>query len=238
MKLSKRIILVLTVVAGLSFSEINSYANTNQDISIDPIFPYEDGVWYPGRVESKDFYITNNKEHNIKIDRLYIQLKSSKDLKTNQMLNVNSNQFKELSKNSTVKLMYKGNILFEDKLDNLIHEKGIVLSQEIIIKSNKKELLNMTIDMDGAMNNDAQSLENIFSIGVAYKVDNAIGSGGDNNGGSDSNVGGSTDNIDKLPQTGGLINSSSLLALGSIIVGAGIILNKKSSEYKGGKHHE
>ncbi|WP_052356883.1 LPXTG cell wall anchor domain-containing protein [[Clostridium] dakarense] len=309
MKLSKKVIEVLIIITFISIMSPSSYANNNQDISIENVFTNEDGIWYPGRVESKSFYITNNKKDNVKIDRLYIQLKSSKDLKTNQILNVNSKQFKELSKNSTVKLMYKDNILFKDKLDNLIHEKGIVLSQEISIKSNNKELLNMTIDMDGIMSNDAQYLENIFSIGVAYKVDNNGGSGGDNNGGSGgdnnggsegdnnggsegdnngesggdnngesggdnngesggdnngesggdnnggsggdnnggsggdnngescSNIGGTTDNIDKLPQTGGVINSSSLLILGTIVVGTGMVLNKKTSKIKGGKHH-
>ncbi len=88
------------------------------------------------------------------------------------------------------------------------------------------------------MNNDAQSLENIFSIGVAYKIDNdnleKPDPGNPENPGT--HVDGSTDG--KLPQTGGIINSYSLLAIGTITIGTGILLNRKTSKEKGGKHHE
>ena len=43
---------------------------------------------------------------------------------------------------------------------------------------------------------------------------------------------------DKLPQTGGIINGASLVAIGTVTIGTGFVLNKKSSKEKGGKHHE
>lgn len=245
---------VLAAILITVFNPINIHASNKDYVSIDQIFTQEQGLWYPGRVESKDFYIRNNKENNISIDRLYIRLESSKDLKTNQSLDISSKQFKELSTNSTVKLYYKDKILFQDKLDNLLSEKGIVLAEEINIKSNGKVLLNMTIDMDEKMNNDAESLENIFSMGVAYKIDNNIENvdpeppiDPDDQENIDSkpnidpdnlgiNVGGSTDG--NLPQTGGIINSYSLIALGTVTIGIGILLNKKSPKEKGGKYHE
>ncbi len=248
--LNKIKLLAITLV--IAFIPMNIHASNKDDVLIDQIFTREQGVWYPGRVESKDFYIRNNKENNISIDRLYIRLEYSKDLKTNQLLDIDSNQFKEVSTNSTVKLHYKDKILFQDKLDNLLSEKGIVLAEEINIKSNGKVLLNMTIDMDEKMNNDAESLENIFSIGVSYKIDSDNQENPDPeipidpdepgnpkpkppiNQGTD--VGGSTDG--KLPQTGGIINSYSLLAIGTITIGTGILLNRKTSKEKGGKHHE
>lgn len=234
--LNKIKLLAITLV--IAFIPMNIHASNKDDVLIDQIFTREQGVWYPGRVESKDFYIRNNKENNISIDRLYIRLEYSKDLKTNQLLDIDSNQFKEVSINSTVKLHYKDKILFQDKLDNLLSEEGIVLDQEIDIRSNEKVLLNMTIDMDENMNNDAQSLENIFSIGVAYKIDNDNlenpDPGNPENPGT--HVDGNTDG--KLPQTGGIINSYSLLAIGTITIGTGILLNRKTSKEKGGKHHE
>ena len=237
---------ILVVVIIILFTTSNIHASNMEDILIDQIFTREDGLWYPGRVESKDFYFINNKENNISIEKLYIRLESCKNLKKNQLLDISSGQFKELSTNITVKLHYKDKLLFQDKLDNLLSEKGIVLAEEINIKSNGKVLLNMTIDMDEKMNNDAQSLENIFSIGVSYKIDsdNQENPDPDNlgnlkpkppiNPGMD--VGGSTDG--NLPQTGGIINSSSLIAIGTITIGTGILLNKKSSKEKGGKYHE
>ncbi|MGL6106253.1 hypothetical protein [Romboutsia sp.] len=236
MKLSKIMLKTLIIATFISSTLTNTFADDKNKILIDHIFTHEDRTWYPGKIESNDFYITNNKENNISIDRLYMELKSSKDLRTNQRLDIESKQFKELAKNSKVTLTYKNTVLFEEELDNLLSEKGIKLSQEIDIKSNEKALLNMTIDMDEKMNNDAQALENIFSIGVAYKIDDTTPPVVD----PDTDIDGETDGngSDKLPQTGGLINSASLLALGTIVIGAGVVLNKKSSEEKGGKNNE
>ncbi|MEG2457984.1 MAG: hypothetical protein RSB41_03745 [Bacilli bacterium] len=59
---------------------------------------------------------------------------------------------------------------------------------------------------------------------------NKPGSGNNN-----TNVGGSTD---KLPQTGGFVNSTTLTILGLSVAGAGIVLDRKSSSKKGGKIDE
>ena len=84
----------------------------------------------------------------------------------------------------------------------------------------------MTIDMDLEMNNDAQALNNVFTIGVAYKLEEEIvpPTNPDRPG-------------DKLPQTGGIINSASLIALGVVAIGTGTVLNKKS-KVEVGKHIE
>ena len=60
------------------------------------------------------------------------------------------------------------------KFENLLSKDGIRLSKDIYIKSNSKELLNMTIDMDLEMNNDAQALNNVFTIGVSYKMQGSL----------------------------------------------------------------
>ncbi|WP_286312316.1 LPXTG cell wall anchor domain-containing protein, partial [Romboutsia ilealis] len=58
----------------------------------------------------------------------------------------------------------------------------------------------------------------------------------DNSVDTDTDVDG--DRSDKLPQTGGVINSASLIVLGAIAIGTGAMLNKKSEEKEGGKHNE
>ena len=250
-KLTKKITQILTITSIISLFPISSYADYG-DITIDQSFTYEDGLWKPGRVESKDFYINNNKENDISIDRLYMSLKSSEYWKTGEKLDINSNKFKEFAKYSIVTLKHNDNILFKDKFENLLSKGGINLSKDIYIKANSKELLNMTIDMDLEMNNDAQALDNVFNIRVAYKMDEETtppitpdepsNPGMDNptkpdkpiNPGSD--VNGSQS--DKLPQTGGIINGASLVAIGTVTIGTGFVLNKKSSKEKGGKHHE
>ncbi len=229
---------MLTITSMISLFPIISYADYG-DITIDQSFTYEDGLWKPGRVESKDFYINNNKENDISIDRLYMNLKSSEYWKTGEELDINSNKFKEFAKYSTVTLKHGNNVLFEDKFENLLSEDGIKLQKDIDIKSNSKELLNMTIDMDLEMNNDAQALNNVFTIGVAYKMEEPIkppvkpedtiepptkpGTGGVS---------------DKLPQTGGIINGTSLMVLGTVAIGTGFVMNRKSEEKGGDKHNE
>lgn len=251
MKLKKSIIKNFIIISILLTTPTNVFAHTNsKDISIDPIFTNEDGLWHPGRVESKDFSIKNNRKEKILVDRLSIELNSIKDIENNVFLDKESKKFKELSKNTVFKLSYKGNILFESDLDEIISKNNIVLPDEISINPKDKAILNMTVDMNEGMGNDAQSLENIFNIGVTYKVEDNnnnpnVPEGQDNNnnpnvpGGENivppnTNVDGSSSN--KLPQTGGIINSISLIGIGFIAVGTGTLLSKKS---KGGdKHNE
>lgn len=236
--LDKNIIKLLSLTYIICLFPILSYSQQS-DISIDPTFTYEeDGFWKPGRIQSKDFYINNNKKNDISIDRLYISLKSSEYWKTGEELDINSVKFKEMAKYITVTLTYNENILFRDKLENILSEDGIVLSKEIDIKANDKELLNMTIDADLAMGNDAQALDNAFNIGFAYKMEETPALPLDPEIPEDLDDldvdGGSSGN---LSQTGGLINSTTLIAIGAVTIVAGIVLNKKSDE-KGGKHHE
>lgn len=244
-KSNKKIIMLITSMVILLTSNI-IYANNEKDISIDSTFTKEDGIWYPGRVDSKDFYITNNNESNINISKLNLKLESAKDLKLNQIIDINSVKFKELSSNSIVKLKYKENVIFEDNLNNLLSEKGVFLKEDIYIESKEKALLNLTIDMDENMNNDAQLLENIFNIGVVYQIDDndlikpmPPTEKPNKNPNTSLNQGIEGDSSsDKLPQTGGILNSASLICIGTIVIGTGLILNKKSSQEKGGKHHE
>lgn len=235
---------MIAITAIISLFPISSYADY-KDITIDQSFTYEDGYWKPGRIEYKSFYINNNKENDISIDRLYMSLKSSEYWKTGEKLDINSKKFKEFAKYSTVTLKHGNDVLFKDKFENLLSEDGIRLSKDIDIKSKGKELLNMTIDMDLEMNNDAQALNNVFTIGVAYKEDSLDNSGGGVNNKPDVPGGGNVvspdtdvngNNSNNLPQTGGIINSTSLIALGAIAIGTGAVLNKKS---KGGdKYNE
>ncbi|MGG2468638.1 LPXTG cell wall anchor domain-containing protein [Paraclostridium bifermentans] len=241
MNIGKKIIRILIITSIILMGSKNSYADSS--ITIDQIFIEEQGTWYPGRLESKDFYINNNKENDISIDRLYMSLKSSEYWKTGEELDINSSKFKEFAKYSTVTLKHNNNVLFKDKFENLLSRDGINLSKDIYIKSNSKELLNMTIDMNLEMNNDAQALDNVFNIGVSYKMDENTTPpiNPDINNPKDPDKPGTDldgSQSGKLPQTGGIINGASLVVLGSLAIGTGFILNKKSSKEKGGKHHE
>lgn len=235
-KLSRKIAHILTITSIVSLLPICAYAA--QEITIDQSFTYEDGLWKPGRIESKEFYINNNKENDISIDRLYMSLKSSEYWKTGEKLDINSVKFKEFAKYSTVTLKHNDTILFKDKFENLLSEDGINLSKDIFIEANSKELLNMTIEMDLEMNNDAQALNNEFIIGIAYKMDEKPVTPTEPDKPLSPETGVVGGSSGKLPQTGGIINGASLVALGAIAIGTGALLNKKSDKKGGDKHDE
>ncbi len=96
MKINKKIIQTFIISSILFIAPINIFADTNKDISIDHIFTNEDGLWYPGRIESKDFAIGNNREEKVVVDRLSIELNSIKDIRNNIFLDKSSKEFKEL----------------------------------------------------------------------------------------------------------------------------------------------
>lgn len=238
----KKIISIIVIGCIIYISTISIRA-INNPISIEAAVEFNDEMWYPGKVESNDFYINNTGEDYISIDRIYIYLKSSEYYKTAEKLNVNSKQFKEFAKNSTVILKHGEDELFKGRFENLLSNKGINLSKKIYIEANNKALLNMAIDMDVNMNNDAQALKNIFSIGVAYKIEEitppSYGDGGfgDIEDSIDNDIDIDGDSSEKLPQTGGIINAASLSVLGILSIGAGIVLNRKSGKKEGGKHN-
>ena len=206
---------------------ITSYAK-ELPITIDNAFTIEsDGLWEPGRIESKDFYINNHQENDITIDRFYITLKSSEYFKTGEKLDINSKKFKEFAKYSTVTLKHEDTVLFKEKFEDILADKEVEISKDIDIKGKDKELLNMTIDMDLEMGNNAQALNNVFEIGVAYTMEELPGNPEKP---SDDNT------IDKLPQTGGDSSRILLIAGGVIAIVLSIILIKKSNK-KGVKRH-
>lgn len=246
MKTKKCIIKILSTISVLLLSTTGIYAYENKSIVIEPTFNKNQGLWQPGKIESKEFYIKNNKNKNIIIDKIYLSLDSSTNYITKKEVDISSLEFNELARNTVVNLNYQGDVLFQGKLDNLLSENGIVLYQELNINSNEKVLLNMNMKIDEEMGNDAQSLENIFNIGVGYKINNnkpinptpPTEKPNKNLNTSLNPDMEAASGSDKLPQTGGIINSTSLMLFGVVTIGAGFILNKKSYKEKGGKHHE
>ena len=221
---SKSIIKVVSIIfiIALFTKGTDAYStNITNDITIDKTFTCEDGPWMSGRLESKDFYIHNNKESDIRVDRLYITLKSSEYYKTGEKVDIYSRKFKEFAEHTNFLLKHGKDILFEDKLKNILTKDGIKLNKDIYIKSNSKELLNMTIDMDLEMNNDAQALNNVFTIAVAYKInDNKIQSGNE-----EELI---YTEYDNTPQTGDYINLYTLTGICIFAMSLCFILNKSS----------
>ncbi|MGG7078449.1 hypothetical protein [Clostridium sardiniense] len=223
-KINKRLVQTLVIAAVLSVNTVSAFADSSASVSITPGLN-ESVNLYPGKSEDISLYIENNEENAVKVETIYMELKSCKDLKTNEILNANSKQVAELLENSTVKLMYEEEVLFEDKLKKLARERKIVLPKKIDIKPEEKELLSLVIDSNEEMGNDAKSLEVIFSMGTKYKMDTDI----INPSGKDDETTGKEDNssIDSLPKTGIEFNIFNLLGLGAVGVGINLIRGKK-----------
>lgn len=204
---------------------INADENT-KPVEIHQIFTDADGQWYPGKIQSNDFSVTNNRTKGIKVDRLSIKLTSARNYKTGEILNQDSSEFKEIVENSTVTLKNGNTVLFEKNMNQLLEEEWTTLNEIISIQSNSDANLSMTIDMGKEeITNNAQAIESIFSIALTYKEDeDVIVKPGTNDG--------------KLPQTGGMINSATLTFLGAVAIGTGLVINKKSSSRKGGQDDE
>ena len=236
--MKKNIIKLMSLTAIMTMcSAIPVNANENS-VEIQPVFTDEDLQWYPGIIQSNDFSIKNNRSKGIKVDRLSIKLTSSKNYKTGVILNQDSSEFKEISENSMVKLKYGDKLLFEKSMNQLLEEDWTPLNEMISIEPNSYVDLNMTIDMGKEeITNNAQAIESIFSISLTYKDDDTALKPDIDEDNKEDLVKPDEDK-GKLPQTGGIINSTTLTVLGAIAIGTGLVIEKKSSSTKGGKDYE
>ena len=236
-KNSIKLIALSAIMAMCSVIPISANENT-KPVEIQQVFTEADGQWYPGRIQSNDFSIKNNRSKGIKVDRLSIKLTSSRNYKTGITLNQDSSEFKEISQNSVVRLKQGDKVLFEKSMNQLLEEEWTPLNEMISIQSNSDAKLNMTIDMGKEeITNNAQAIESVFSIALTYKDDDTILKPEIDEDDKEDLVKPDTDN-GKLPQTGGIINSATLTVLGVMAIGTGLVIEKKSSSRKGGKDDE
>lgn len=238
MKKNIRKLMSLTAIMTMcSVIPINANENV-KPVEIQPVFTDSDMQWYPGIIQSNDFSIKNNRSQGIKVDRLSIKLTSSKNYKTGVILSQDSSEFKEISENSMVKLKYGDKLLFEKSMDQLLEEEWTPLNEIISIEPNSYVDLNMTIDMGKEeITNNAQAIKSIFSISLTYKDDDTSLKPDIDEDNKEDLVKPDEDK-GKLPQTGGIINSTTLTVLGAIAIGTGLVIEKKSSSTKGGKDYE
>lgn len=214
----------LSTIMTMCFVMPISVNAETKSIEIQQVFTDEDGQWYPGRIQSNDFSIRNNGTKGIKVDRLSIKLTSSRNYQTGINLTQDSSEFKEISENSIVTLKQGDKVLFEKNMSQLLEEEWTPLNELISINPNSDAILNMTIDIGKEeVTNNAQAIESIFSISLTYKED-------------EDKLLHSKPNDDKLPQTG--MNSVTIMFLGVVAIGTGLVIENKSSSIKGGKDDE
>lgn len=228
--LNKKMTKLLTLASILSLFPMSSHAY-EKAVTIDPTYTYGDGLWKPGRELTKKFNINNNREEDIVIDRIYIQLTYLRHWKEDILLDESSKEFKELSKYSNVTLTHDGEVIYKSTLEQLVAEEAINIPKGISIQGEQSEPFEINLYMDEQMGNDAEALDVEFILGVSYSMDDeAVVPPKEDD--DDKN-----NDTDKLPQTGGIINSTSITVVGVVAISVGAVLNKKSDK-KGGKDNE
>lgn len=254
MKNIKRAMKLLAVSCIVCISiTVPSFASQNVSIQI---YQQPNNLLKPGSSEIIKFVIKNNTNQKMTLDKIYMMEKS----KTVDEKPALSKGFEEMAKYTDITIKQTGNESNKVKsgLKDMLGEKnGVNLKNNVSIYPGKEQAFDMTIDMNEAMGNDAQSLSKVFSLGTVYNLTSTGGGGGTTSpdkptnpnkpinqskpgqshkpsNSNRSNVGGSTD---KLPQTGSIINSTTLTVLGIAVAGLGVALDRKSSD-KGGKSDE
>ena len=208
------------------FSLNTSFADSanNQNISIYITENFKKELYKPGDSDDLKFELKNNTNSTAKIKKLYLSKKDN-----------NSNKpFEEMSKYTNVTIKNKDEVIVQGLLKDLLDDNKFNLN--VTLEPNKSIVLDMYIDIDESMGNEAQNVYQELYISADYELhnDNIVDGGnnsgntnkpnGDNNNsgsanppnGNDSN---NSENID-TPQTG----EKSIIYFIFTIIGATTIL--------------
>lgn len=187
------------------------------------IFNERDGLWYPGRSEIKDFYVENNKNEELEIEKFNVDEISLISSIDNKEIYKDSQVYEEYFKYTTLSVYLDGKMIKEDTLQNILAENGILIDEKIIVKQKSSRNMQLGISIASDSGNNVQDLINKFNLGITYRI-------------NDSKV------VTSMPQTGSRISITALFYFGIAFIGIGIflvILNTKEKELsKGGEYDD
>ncbi len=165
----------------------------------------KDGLWAPGDTKTNSFIVYNNSSNDIKLEMITFE----------NNINYEGNDDKNiLVKNSSIKITDEnGKVLYTGSLENLFN-KYEMINDDVIILSGENKKLNMTININENLGNEAQDVYENLKFLINY-----------------SNLNRYTNKNDRtnknLPETGSEINSSLLLGIGSLLLVEGIFILKR-----------
>ncbi|MDZ7543160.1 LPXTG cell wall anchor domain-containing protein, partial [Clostridium perfringens] len=160
----------------------------------------KDGLWAPGDTKTNSFIVYNNSSNDIKLE--IITFENNINYEGNDDKNI-------LVKNSSIKITDEnGKVLYTGSLENLFN-KYEMINDDVIILSGENKKLNMTININENLGNEAQDVYENLKFLINYSNLNRYTN---KNGGTNKN----------LPKTGSEINSSLLLGIGSLLLVEGI----------------
>lgn len=172
------------------------------------IFDRSDGLWYPGRSLSKDFYIQNDNAEAVSFSNMSFKVFELKNLETNKVFSPEDQEYKDFFKNMKLSLECDGKVVCEDSFTKVFAE-GISFKDGMEVGGNSKKDFKMTLAMDPQGGNNLQSLENSFNFGITYVMDETT----------------------PMPKTGSPYDTSLLICIGGFSLGLGmLILSAKSKD--------
>ena len=212
-KLLNSVCLALVIVSlSKSIYETKAYSLQDDVVlevigeSYESIFNKEkDGLWAPGDTKTNSFIVYNNSSNDIKLERVAFE----------NNINYEGNDDKNiLVKNSSIKITDEsGKVLYTGSLENLFN-KYEMINDDVRIPSGESKKLNMTININENLGNEAQDIYENLKFLINYSNLNRYTN--------------KNSRINKdLPRTGSKISSNLLLGIGELLLFEGIFILKR-----------
>lgn len=204
-------------------NDVNLILSENGEKSL-PIFDGSDPLLAPGININKKFNIQNKTKESYFICGIKVNNFKLKDFNDSEITDLSKlDYFCEKVKCKIQKVRWINNqiyneTIYEGKLADLVAQNGIVISNEsLIIANGSKEKFAMEIGMDNTDDNTLQG----FSANLNIEI---VAISKDNN-----NING----ITSLTKTGTFFDTTSLIAIGTLLVVIGIVIRiKKEKDWK------
>ncbi|MFA9398679.1 MAG: LPXTG cell wall anchor domain-containing protein [Clostridiaceae bacterium] len=179
------------------------------------IFNNDDGFWYPGKSETKRFYIENTSKYKCNINTLMIESEVF-DNKGNDVSESIEEYFDEnlLCSITLDDENYKNNPIYNGNFTELT-KKEFKLSPNIVLSPGESKYFEITINLNQEADNRTMNLENKFNLIFNVAAEN----------GEISNEKILSD-WKELPKTGGMFDIKVLIGIGLFISILGVFMYK------------
>ncbi|MGL5243979.1 MAG: hypothetical protein ACRC7R_02210 [Sarcina sp.] len=175
----KKIVIALIATIGVSamvkISTVLATPNI-RDVKIESIkgtdegiFSEKDGMWQPGMSKDSQFFIENNSDKSISIEKFTFDKSFLKNYKNNKDIFEGAKEYYAFMNNSFVKISYEGKELYSGNFRDTFKEKKVNLLSEVNLESGEKKIFDITISLSKDMNNDAKALKQEFILGIVYE---------------------------------------------------------------------
>jgi hypothetical protein len=190
--------------------------------STEGIFNEKDGLWYPGRQEVKGFYIENDRNDDLEVDKFNIEIVSLVNSVNNLNIPGKSDIYRDFLKNVMISIGTEDKMTESRSFQDVLNSNGIVLDEKIKVNSKTKKNMKLMLCIAPSVDNNIEDLINKFNISIDYRVIN-------NNG------------VQAIPKTGSYLNTQILISLGIFLISIGvffILLTRKNDVLSKGENRD